>query len=586
MGYPLSQNDGLCVGGVTRRQAIVGFSAAAVAACVPAVAFADEAPTAPAPANETVIVLSDDGITVDGEPVATEAGNKVFTSNDVIYYEDRDTYDSGNAYGEGEANERHSAEDAAKVTVVNITESGAYSVSGTLSAGQIRVDLGEDAFDDPEAVVTLVLDGVDITCDVAPAVLFLNVFECDNAWSTESATSEVDTAAAGANVIINDDTVNTVNGSHVARIYKDTAEEKKLWKQDGAFYSYMSMNIDGGPEDSGVLNINADNEGLDTELHLTINGGNINIVSHDDGINTNEDGVSVTTINGGTLHILAGVGAEGDGVDSNGWLVINGGTVIAMANPASDAGLDSDMGSFVNGGVVVALGSTMDWAESDSEQVTMNLQFTDQQSADDAIVVMDGDGKVVFAYDPSEDETAGTQVRNYRGAVVSCPDFEVGATYAVYIGGVVEGTETQGVYDAETITGYEGGTQQGYTGTDVGGFGGPGGMGGPGGPGGRGGMGPGGRGGQGDQGGEPPAMPDGERPADIPEPPEGAPEGGEPPAMPEGEASADMPEPPADGGEPPAMPEGEQTQQASSGQMSVDFYMQDKVNSFSGVAGV
>lgn len=583
MGYSHSQNNELFAGGVTRRQAIVGFSAAAVAACVPAVAFADETPTAPAPANETVIVLSDDGITVNGEPVATEAGNKVYTSNDVIYYEDRDTYESGNAYGEGEANERHSAEDAAKVTVVNITEPGAYSLSGTLSAGQIRVDLGEDAFDDPEAVVTLVLDGMDITCDVAPAVLFLNVFECDNAWSTESATSEVDTAAAGANVVINDGTVNTVNGGHVARINQDTEEGKKLWRQDGAFYSYMSMNIDGGPEDSGVLNINADDEGLDTELHLTINGGNINIVAHDDGINTNEDGVSVCTVNGGALHILAGVGAEGDGVDSNGWLVINGGTVISMANPGADSGLDSDLGSFINGGTVVALGSTMEWAESDSEQVTMNLQFAGQQSAGDAIVVTDGDGKVVFAYDPSEDETAGAQVRNYRGAVVSCPNFEVGATYAVYIGGVVEGTEVQGVYDAETITGYEGGTQQGYTGTDVGGFGGPGGMG-MGGPGGRGG-----------QGGEPPAMPSGERPADMPEPPEGAPEGDrapampegdEPPAMPEGEAPTEAPEPPADGVEPPAMPEGEQTQQTSSGQMSVDFYMQDKVNSFSGVAGV
>ena len=284
-----------------------------------------------------------------------------------------------------------------------------------------------------------------------PAVVFYRVFECDNAWSADSATSEVDTVAAGANVIIQDGSTNTVNGGHVARIYKDDADEKKLWKIDGAFYSFMSMNVDGGPEDSGVLNINADNEGLDTELHLTINGGNISIVSHDDGINTNEDGVSVTTINGGTLHILAGVGAEGDGVDSNGWLVINGGTVISMANPRSDAGLDSDMGSFVNGGTVVALGSTMDWAESDSEQVTMNLQFAAQQSAGDAIVVMDGDGKVVFAYDPSEDETAGTQVRSYQGAVLSCPDFEVGATYAVYIGGTLEGAETQGVYDAETM---------------------------------------------------------------------------------------------------------------------------------------
>ena len=182
----------------------------------------------------------------------------------------------------------------------------------------------------------------------------------------------------------------------------------------------------------------------------------------------------------------------------------------------------------------MALGSTMDWAESDSEQVTMNLQFAAQQSAGDAIVVMDGDGKVVFAYDPSEDETAGTQVRSYQGAVLSCPDFEVGATYAVYIGGTLEGAETQGVYDAETITGYEGGTQQGYTGTDVGGFG-PGGMG----PGGRGGMG--GPGGQGGQNGEPPAMPDGGQP---------------------------------------------QAQAAVSGEMSVDFYMQDKVNAFSGVAGV
>ncbi len=506
MGRSHSRQIDLFPGGVTRRQAIVGFGAAAVAAaCVPAVAFAGETPTAPAPANETVIVLSDDGITVNGDPAATEAGNKVFTSNDVIYYEDRDTYDSGNKYGEGEADERHSAEDAAKVTVVNITEPGAYSVSGKLSTGQIRVDLGEDAYDDPSAVVELVLNGVDITCDVAPAVLFLNVFECDNAWTEEAATSEVDTSAAGANVIIADNTVNTVNGGHVA---------------------------------------------------------------HDDGINTNEDGVSVTTINGGTLHILAGVGAEGDGVDSNGWLVINGGTVIAMANPASDAGLDSDMGSFVNGGTVVALGSTMDWAESDSEQVTMNLQFAGQQSAGDAIVVMDGDGKVVFAYDPSEDETAGTQVRNYRGAVISCPDFEVGATYAVYIGGTVTGSETQGVYAVDSITGYEGGTQQGYTGTDVGGFG-PGGMGGPGGPGM--GMGPGG------EGGEPPAMPDGERPEGMPEPPSGE--------RPEG-----APEPPSDGAEPPAMPEGGvpagQGQAVSSGEMSVDFYMQDKVNSFSGVAGV
>lgn len=73
----------------------------------------------------------------------------------------------------------------------------------------------------------------------------------------------------------------------------------------------MSMNINGdGGDDSGVLNIVADNEGLDSELHLTIHGGTVNIESQDDGINTNEDNMSVTTINGGVLTINAGLGAR------------------------------------------------------------------------------------------------------------------------------------------------------------------------------------------------------------------------------------------------------------------------------------
>ena len=119
--------------------------------------------------------------------------------------------------------------------------------------------------------------------------------------------------------------------------------QKKNWKVDGTFYSFRSMNIDGGEIGDGVLNITAGFEGLDTELHLTINGGHVNVFAQDDGINVNEDGVSVLTVNGGNLHILSGLGAEGDGVDSNGYLVINGGTVISMANPRSDSGLDSDM---------------------------------------------------------------------------------------------------------------------------------------------------------------------------------------------------------------------------------------------------
>ena len=413
----------------------------------------------------TEIRLSEEGISVDGAG-ETET---VYTSHDIIYYAEKDEYESGYPYGEGEKWECHSESEAAEHTVVNITAPGAYRVSGKLSQGQIRIDLGEDAYEDENAVVELILSDAHITCTVAPAVLFMNVYECDGDWSTDTAKAEVDTTKAGANLILEGE--NTVIGSHVAKIFQDKEGEKKLWKQDGAIYSYMSMNVYG----PGKLDLTADNEGLDSELHLTINGGDIAIRADNDGINTNEDGVSVTTINGGKVHIMAGLGAEGDGIDSNGYLVINGGTVVSAANPGADAGLDSDLGSFVNGGTVIALGSTMDWAESDSRQVTMNLQFASNQSADAAVVVTREDGTVIFAYDPSADEVLSDSRRVYSGAVISCGNFHVGETYHVYVDGKVTGEDIGGVYDVTTVTAYSGGMQMAYTGTDVmsrpGGFG-------------------------------------------------------------------------------------------------------------------
>lgn len=428
--------------------------------------------------KETAIVLSDDVITVDGKEISTDVKEAVFASNDIVYYEDKDSYESGNPYGEGTAADKHSKEEADLHTVVNITKPGTYRLSGSLSHGQIAIDLGEDAKRNPSAVVTLVLDGVEITNTVAPAVIFYNVYECNTAWvaydegETEDYTTakDVDTSNAGANIIIADESVNQINGSYVARIYKDNGNKKKKHKYDGAFYSKMSMNVNGENENTGVLNIVAENEGLDTEMHLTINGGKINIFSQDDGINTNEDGVSVTTINGGSLHIVAGLGAEGDGVDSNGYLVINGGVVIATAKPQSDSGLDADLGSFINGGYVVATGSTMDWAESDSDQVTMNLQFASMQDNTEAIIITDAERNVVFAYDPDRDETTGTNNRGYQGAVISSPDLAVGSTYYVYIGGEVDGEDVDGLYDISTVKGFTGGIRQIYTGTDVRGF--------------------------------------------------------------------------------------------------------------------
>ncbi len=355
----------------------------------------------------THITLSDEGITVDGEAISTDNTSTVYAANDIVFYPEGQDF----TFGEGAEGDTHSQAEADAHTVIHITQPGNYALSGQLSAGQIAVDLGEDAETDPNAVVNLYLNGVDITCSVAPGVIFYRVYECSST-DEETAQAQVDTSAAGANVILCDDTTNNVTGSYVARIYKsytlsedgtEVVDSKKLHKYDGAFYSKMSMNINGG---NGTLNIEAENEGLDTELHLTINGGNINILSGNDGINTNEDNISVTTVNGGNLNIqVTGSTGEGDGIDSNGWLVINGGIVNAAACSSSgDAGIDSDMGIQINGGQVIASGNMLDRLDENSQAYAV-FSFATRQKGGTTYALKDESEKIVGEWTPVNDYT-------------------------------------------------------------------------------------------------------------------------------------------------------------------------------------
>ncbi len=406
---------------------LAGAMALSCAACSPA---ADSASSNPAPAGgEVLVTLSDHG--VSASPADT---GRVHTGDEILYYRDG----TDETYGEGGESDMHSAEEAAAHTVVTITRPGAYRLTGQLSRGQIFVDLGEDARTDPDAVVTLILDGVDITCTVAPAIFFYRVYECDAQWvacdegETDgyAASSEADTSAAGANVVVAAGSENHVTGSHVARIYQE-GTTKKLHKYDGAFYSRMSMNINGdGADDSGVLNIVADNEGLDSELHLTINGGTIRIESQDDGINTNEDGVSVTTVNGGSLTVNAGLGAEGDGIDSNGFLTINGGTIWTMSNDRSpDGGVDADGAITVNGGTLYAFGTRNDAVDSASAQPYLELSFASTLPAGSHVTVTEEAGEAIWEAD--------TQ-KTCQSITLTTPELALHTVYHVYVDGVLQ----------------------------------------------------------------------------------------------------------------------------------------------------
>ena len=462
------------------------------------------------------ILLSDDGITVDGKAISENMEDAVYAANDIVYYEGGKDF----TYGEGSEKDEHSKEEADAHTVVHITKPGTYAVSGQISAGQLAIDLGEDAVEDPDAVVTLILNGVDINCSVAPGVIFYNVYECGEK-DEETASKDVDTSAAGANVVIADGTENNITGSYVARIYKsvelneegtEVVDSKKLHKYDAAFYSRMTMNVDGGEEGTGVLNIKAENEGLDSELHLTINGGTINITSGNDGINTNEDYVSVTTINGGTLKIqVDGTTGEGDGIDSNGWLVMNGGTVIAEACGFSpDAGIDSDMGIHINGGTVIATGNMLD-PISESEQPFAVFTFAERQDSGANYTLKDAEGNEILSFSPEND---------FTNLIMSDADMAVG-DYTLWMDETqLAGAEVEGGRGG--FGGEFGGTPEGMTPPEK------------------------------PEGFDPNNMPEGMTPPEKPEgfDPNNMPEEMTPPEKPEGFDSSNMPEgvaPPDDG---------------------------------------
>ena len=209
--------------------------------------------------------------------------------------------------------------------VITIDHSGTFYVDGTLTDGQINVNIADEAAD-PDTV-KIFLNGVNITGKSAPAILVTNAenTSINLVDGTENNISDGDTAYL--------DATGTASGEAVIEAKDD-------------------LTIKGGEKGTGILNVTANTQdGISCNNDIKFNGGVVNVktlnsTDKTDGVN----GKKSVTVKDGTVT----VDAEGDGIKSSkGNVSVSGGNVsIKAGNDAVQTGTTID----ISGGVVVAGG--------------------------------------------------------------------------------------------------------------------------------------------------------------------------------------------------------------------------------------
>ncbi len=251
--------------------------------------------------------------------------------------------------------------DSAAVTVdgatVTISAAGTYSLSGSLTDGEIVVDAADG--DD----VTLVLDGVDIANTDGAAIAVMNADE--------------------ALVVLAEGTTNQLTDG-AAYVFPDAETDEP----NAALYSAADLSIAGG----GALVVNANyNDGITSKDGLVIEAGTITVSAADDGIR----GKDYVIVNGGTIAVDAvgdGIKADNEEDLERGYVLIADGSLSVVAGDDGvqgatdvlvtggettiDAGSGSEAGRALQGETLVAVSGGVINATAVDDAIHSNNEIT------------------------------------------------------------------------------------------------------------------------------------------------------------------------------------------------------------------
>ena len=231
-------------------------------------------------------------------------------------------------------------------------------------------------------------------------------------------------------IIINDGDIQVITTGK-AFTYGDLDSKAKGIKSD------TDVTVNGGTVKIKTMG-GEGSEGLEAKGVMNINGGEIEIASYDDCINSAGD----MTISGGYIYAFA---TNNDAIDSNGNLYIKGGVIVALGASGAECAIDAAEGKnlYISGGTVIGIGgSNASFPASSSSQMSMAFQAS--ITAGNTITVSDG-SKGLLSF---------TVKRNYQSGLflISSPELQNGTSYTIYTGSSVSGDDWHGLYTTPTVS--------------------------------------------------------------------------------------------------------------------------------------
>lgn len=262
--------------------------------------------------------------------------------------------------------------------------------------------------------------------------------------TTETESESAKALKAGTKVVIQDGNFNIDSEDDAVHSNDSVAVASgkfEISAGDDGIHADNKLEIYGGD-----IDIAKSYEGLES-TEMTIDGGTIDIVASDDGINVSggndnsgfgsgtivnnsSSGTSTTTDSNTKLTIKDGkinVNASGDGIDINGSGYMTGGTV-AVSGPTNNgnAGLDYDGVFEVTGGTLIVAGSS-GMAQAPSSGTTVNTVATavTTQAIGAEVQLVNSSGTTVMSFTPEKE---------FSHIVISSSVIEKGETYKIMAG--------------------------------------------------------------------------------------------------------------------------------------------------------